>query len=429
MAISVVTHVACKKDTGSIGLDSGDAALQPFTIDTFTLITRTVREDSLRSDQTSYQLLGALNSADFGRSTAGMAVSFALPNSSFVFPAGVVIDSVVFQAAYTGATQYVGDLNTPMNYVVEEVNQRLYADSGYYSSQQIPGNNSQNFNGILHKLTDSVTIVENGVSRTYEPHLRLNLSQAYINKFQNAQPGNLGSNSSFQDYFNGLKITCNGSGLGIGQGNVIYFNMNSPISGIAVYYNDTGKYVFPVGTNGAKINLFTQDFSGVPGILTQLNDTNGNFNNTYVQSMSGLKTRIDIPNLLNLVDSGVYAVIDASIQIHYDEAFNSTEFPAFSRTLLLKRDSNNRNNFVMDQLLNSDFYGGTRNTNGYYEFRVTREIQDILNNYRLNGLNRNTGFFLIAPSDNPISASRMMMDTQKGVARGIKFKLKLVKTK
>src|SRR5690606_10467470 len=144
-----------------------------------------------------------------------------------------------------------------------------------------------------------------------------------------------------------------------------------------------------------------------------------NFNNTYVQSMSGLKTRIEIPNLLNLLDSGVYAVIDATFQIHYDESFNSTEFPAFSRTLLLKRDSINRNNFVLDQLLNSDFYGGTRNTNGYYEFRVTREIQDILNNYRLNGLNRNTGFFLIAPSDNPISASRMMLDTQKGVARGI----------
>src|SRR5690606_1433791 len=149
-----------------------------------------------------------------------------------------------------------------------------------------------------------------GVTRTYEPHLRLKLSQNFVDKFQNAQPGNLGSNNAFQDYFNGLKITCDGSGVGAGQGNVVYFNLNSPISGIAVYYNDTGKYIFPVGTNGAKINLFTQDFSGVPGILTHLADTTGNFNNTYVQSMAGLKTRVEIPYLLNLLDSGIYAVID-----------------------------------------------------------------------------------------------------------------------
>jgi hypothetical protein len=132
---------------------------------------------------------------------------------------------------------------------------------------------------------------------------------------------------------------------------------------------------------------------------------------------------------LNLLDSGVYAVIDASLRFYYDDATTSTEFPAFSRMLLLKRDGANRNNFLADQLLNSDFYGGIKNSSGFYEFRITREIQDILNNYRLNGLNLNTGFFLIAPSDNPITASHLIMDMQKQQSKGVRLKLTLVKAK
>ncbi|MHB1278900.1 MAG: DUF4270 family protein, partial [Bacteroidia bacterium] len=409
----------------------GDSALQPFEIDTFTLITRTVKEDSLRTSGTSYQMLGATRTTEFGYTSSAMALSFALPASSFAFPVGVVIDSVVLQAEYTGPDQYVGDLSTPMTITIEEIDERLYVDSVYYSDRLIPTNatNSQTFSNVLHDLADSVSVMENGKLNTYAPHLRLKLGPEMVNLFANAQVGDLGSITAFQNYFNGLKFEVDGSGLAIGQGNIVYFNFKNPGSGLAVYFNDTGKYVFPVGTNGVKINLYDNDFSGVPAIQTQLNSPGANFDLTYVQSMAGLKTRVDIPSLLKLLDNGAYAIVDAKFQFYYDPVLTLPGFPAFSRMILVKRDSTNLNNFVADQLLNSAFYGGIKHVDAYYEFHITREIQDIVNNYRLNGKDLNTGFFLIAPSDNPMTASHMQMDMRKGQTKGVKFVVTLVKTK
>lgn len=431
VALTLITHVSCKKETGSIGLDAGDSALQPFEIDTFTLITRTVEEDSLRTSGTSYQMLGATRTSEFGYTNSAMALSFALPTSSFAFPAGVVIDSVVLQAEYTGPNQYVGNLSTPMTITIEEIDERLYVDSVYYSDKQILTNagNSQTFTNIVHNLTDSVKVLENGKLISYAPHLRLKLGPQMVDIFALASAGDLGSVTAFQNYFNGLKFEVDGSGLANGQGNIVYFNFKNPGSGLAVYFNDTGKYVFPVGSNGVKINLYDNDFSGVPAIQTQLNSPGADFDLTYVQSMAGLKTRIDIPGLLNLLDNGAYAIIDAKFQFYYDATLTIPGFPAFSRMILVKRDSTNINNFVADQLLNSAFYGGAKHDDGYYEFHITREIQDIVNTYRISGEDLNTGFFLIAPSDNPMTASHIQMDMRKGQTKGVKFVVTLVKTK
>src|SRR5690606_20660270 len=199
------------------------------------VVCRTVMEDSLRSEGTSYQLLVATRTAEFGLNRSSVAISFALPNSSFAFPAGVTIDSVVLQAVYTGSNQYAGNLSTPMNIRVAEIDGRLYTDSGYFSDREVLTKGSTvNFPNIVHSLTDSVYLVENGNNVVYPPHLRLNLGQEMVDKMLNAQAGDLGSNTSFQDYFNGLKIEVDPSTLSNGAGNIVYLNLNHASSGLAV---------------------------------------------------------------------------------------------------------------------------------------------------------------------------------------------------
>ncbi len=430
MGLVLITHVACKKETGSIGLDAGDSALNPLEIDTFTLVTRTVLMDSVRAEGLSYQLLGATKTAEFGYNEAGVAMSFGLPTSGFTFPAGITIDSIVLQAVYTGTDQYNGNLATPMDFEVAQLDEYLSSDSSYYSNRTFATVSPSQLNGIVHNLQDSVKLVENGVQNTYAPHLRLKMGQDIVNHIANASSTNLGSNSAFQEYFNGLRIRVAAPIGTSGEGNIVYLNLNSAQSGLAVYFNDTGKYLFPVAGAGVTVNTFRHDFSQAIDIQTQLNSADGNFDQTYVQSMAGLRTRIDIPTLFDLLDDGVYAVSDAMFRFYYDETANDNDFPAFSRTLLLKRDSSGANDFVADQLLNASYYGGSLNsTDHYYEFHITREIQDILNNYRINGLNRNTGFYVIAPTDNPVSASHLLLDTRKNTTKGVRFVVKLVKTK
>jgi len=430
LAILVFTHVSCKKDTGSVGLQPGDDDNLLLSQDTFTLVTRTVREDSFRISQpfVSYQLLGATQSNTYGYNAAATWVSFALPKSNFSFPAGMVIDSVVLQLKYLDIDQYNGNLNTPMAYRVSEITERMSSDSIYFSRQEFTTNNTFTNSPITPKLSDSVDLTENGVSTRYAPHLRLQVDPSVEAKMLNATATDLTSNQSFQDYFNGLKIDVEGQNLVDGQGNVVYLNLQNSLSGLAVYFNDTGKYLFPIN-QAVRLSTFKNEYSATTDVLTQLNSSAGtDFTETYLQSMSGLKTQIDIPHLLDLTQDGSYAVVNAQIIFEYDASATGSDFPAPDRLLLLKRDSSGRNAFVSDQVLEPNLYGGSKTDDDKYIFTISREIQSILNNYKNTGLNTNTGFYLIIPADNPVSATRLKMTMNKNSSPGVKFKITLIKS-
>lgn len=431
LTLLVFTHFSCKKETGSVGLQDGDDAKGLIRIDTFTLVTRTVVEDSVRVDNISYNMLGATQDAEFGYNASAMLAAFRLPASNFSFPAGVQIDSVVLQLKYLKDDQYSGNLATPMNIRVHELNRRFYEDSIYYSNlvPDIKGVTQTVFNGVVHRLTDSVDLVENGKSNRYAPHLRLKLGASFVDVLQNASSSNLASNQAFQDYFNGVQMDVQGQNLADGEGNIVLFDLRHSVSGMAVYFNDTGKYLFPIGSDGFRLNLYSHDFGMASGIQAQLNAPGQDFATTYVQSMSGLKTLIEVPHLNELLNSGNYAVVNARFECHFDGSQAGGGFEPFSRMLLVKRNEEGRNDFVVDQVLEAEIYGGSLDdTEDRYVFNISREIQDILNNSARAGFNKNTGFFLIAPTDGPVTASHLKMDMSKGGSRGIKLILTLVRS-
>ena len=53
---------------------------------------------------------------------------------------------------------------------------------------------------------------------------------------------------------------------------------------------------------------------------------------------------------------------------------------------------------------------------------ITREIQSILNDFNFTGLESNHGFVVSIPSDNPLEASRLVLDSRKN--EGIKLNIK-----
>lgn len=431
LTLLVFTHFSCKKETGSVGLQDGDDAKGLIRIDTFTLVTRTVIEDSVRVDNISYNMLGATQDDEFGYNASAMLAAFRLPSSNFSFPAGVQIDSVVLQLKYLQDNQYSGNLSTPMNIRVHELNRRFYEDTIYYSNldPDLKLATQNTFNSVVHKLGDSVDLVENGQSIRYAPHMRLKLGTSFVDMLTNASTSNLASNQAFQDYFNGVQLDVEGQNLTDGEGNIVLFDLRHSVSGMAVYFNDTGKYLFPVGSDGFRLNLYSHDFSGAAAVQAQLGANGQDFTTTYVQSMSGLKTLIEVPHLNELINDGTYGIVNARFECNFDGSQAGGGFDAFSRMLLVKRNEEGRNDFVVDQLLEPELYGGSLDdTEDRYVFNISREIQDILNNSTRLGLNTNTGFFLIAPTDGPVTASHLKMDMSKGGSRGIKLVLTLVKS-
>ena len=157
-----------------------------------------------------------------------------------------------------------------------------------------------------------------------------------------------------------------------------------------------------------------------------------NFDTTFLQSMTGAKTRISIPYLFNIVRKNKdnqtipISIAKAELIIRPVAGSYGSTTPLPARLLLLKPDATTGlNASILDAF--EPFYGGAYNAtlNGY-KFNITRHIQNLFIDYQRQpyGIDNNKGLFLIIPTDNPIAPSRMMVDTRKRISNaGIEFKL------
>ena len=69
-------------------------------IDSLKMLTSTVREDSLKTDSLSHNLIGVINDAEFGRYEASSFFQFKLPQVDKVV-SSQTLDSVVLFIQYT----------------------------------------------------------------------------------------------------------------------------------------------------------------------------------------------------------------------------------------------------------------------------------------------------------------------------------------
>jgi hypothetical protein len=428
---SASTFFSCKNDNEQLGLNTGTSP-DVTVIDTFSVFTRTVREDSFATSSISLYVLGAVNDNTFGKSLADIVVNFTLPSiSSFTFPTGSKIDSVFLVMEYAGGTNYSGNLSTPLNIKAYEITENLNADSVYYSTHQFLYNNSSVANTTTKfNLTDSVKLNFNGVASTQAPQLRLKLDNAtFGTKLISASAANLATNTAFQDYVKGLRVAVDNTTLGANQGATAYMYLTNGLSGLHVYYNDTSFVFFPIDKDkSAFANTYSHDFTGTPA-ATQFT-TPGNYNTCYLQSLAGTRILVEIPGLNNLALNDDYAIVGANLVFSGDPTTIGLGFDAPPRLLLISRDSNNEVSVVVDAISEPDLYGGEYNgSSQQYTFNIPRHMQLMFNEYRNNGLDYNKGFYLRVPSSNPVNGSHLILDTEKGTARGIKFKLHVIKVR
>src|SRR5690349_3508818 len=126
---------SCRKNS-FLGLDvlpSTDDVGAVFT-DTFSLITNTVRDDSVLSSSTLNNIAGTLYDPVFGRTYAALFTEFLLPTNDVDFgsPDTLFIDSVVLTLAYNG---FYGYNNVPQSFNVFRVTDAMnpIPTDGYYS--------------------------------------------------------------------------------------------------------------------------------------------------------------------------------------------------------------------------------------------------------------------------------------------------------
>jgi hypothetical protein len=382
------------------------------------IIAVTVPYDSVLTDEAETQLLGCINDPVLGISTASFANQFYLENSAVDFGPNCTLDSLVVSYAYSTIPNYYGSANKisgPLKIKVYELLTPIQYDKVYYSNYNI----SSHYNPLT-PVADIITYPEpNRIPSTEEtnpsPQLRIRLSDNLGNKLLNASASGtnfLSDNNTFQTFFKGLYIKAENPGLLPGQGVIVYLDLRKPSSKLTLYYkNQYGEhknFSFSIKGNAAKFNMFIHDYSGHDA-YNQINGLSTDTSLLYIQSMGGLRSKIQLPFLNKFKDSGNVAINKCEIEFFIEPNLSTVAFPAFDRLFLTGIDSSGKS-FILDDQINGIDYGGTIDpARGSYRFNITRYAQQVVSGQR-----PNLGLYLMG-GNSSTTATRVILKGKQNI--------------
>ena len=389
--LGLIVLNGCKKKEDGIGLNvqpQGDQ-LNVELIDTASIITYSIKEDSLKSDELDGpSMLGTYVDPYFGKMDASIVSQIRLEASvDFTLASGsldsLVIDSVIMYLALQGS---FGNLD-PQTFEVYQINEDIDIDSTYYTNKLMT-TTGPNL-AISGPITaDPVSIGYVGGSLTDFAILNIPLS---INDFgwnifnesgNTSLSGNDGT-GEFIDWYKGLVIKANNPTQAVNDGGIFYADMVNDFSKVTIFYRDTSgtssehdtlSFDFNFNANCAHYNAVDIDYSNT-FVDAQFNDSTFGMDVFYLQALGGTKAKINFPNLTDFIDSGKVVVNKAELilPIQYNSLDNFTP----SEYLFLTRvDENGDLSFLPDA--SESGHGGQLNlASKNYTFNITRYINNI----------------------------------------------------
>jgi hypothetical protein len=416
---------SCKPDEVTSGSDL-IGARNPFDFETKSIDLQcfTTTADSVPTRRLSVYSLGVRNDAILGTTSAQVITQLTIPVNQFSFgPDFTQIDSVVLQLVYNSPTAYYGLQNSTQSFSVYELTEDLIdnPDSQYFSNRSYLFQSTPlgTFSGNFAGMGDSVTVVSNNQIQRLAPHLRIRITNSqFIARLANGESsGIFASNQAFRDAIKGLVVRSEATPTA-GQGAIAYINMNNASTALAIYYNGNRSVTFPITVNAIRANKFEHSFS--TQVMSQLQPRfSQSFSNTnFLQGLTSLKTRIFIPGLFDLVKDQKIAIVNAELVLKIADGTNVAPFKAPAQIFVQDSDSLGQNQLIRDILENPTYYGGRLDEiKGEYRFNINRHIQYLFNEYVNNNRNMNYGLNLLVPADNPVTAARLILNTEPGNAK------------
>lgn len=427
--LSVIFFTAfysCKKD-GELYPAFNDEGLTVSFTDTFSIET-SVLADTIRTDIASLNLLGIYHDSITGLHSSSVYTQLTLSGADVNFGSNAVIDSVILSLKYNAATSFYGNLLTQQSIEVYRLNEAM-SNEEYYS------NDSLGLNGILGSLNfypylnDSVQVINNGDTSFYDPHIRIALSNTFGQELINAGTGGntIADNTELLSIINGLYITpstnVNNSTLAKGDGAIIYYDVNSSLSTLTLYYHndtDTTSYSFLINSESKKFNRFEHNYANTD-VENQLAGSNYDSTITYIQSMGGLKTKIEIPHIKRLASLGTIIINKAELVFPLNSEA-SANYPAVVNTSLTGINEEGTAVFLVDNFEGSDYFGGSLTTENTYKFNIARHIQQLINNPD----QEDYGLYLMA-TGTAVSANRSIINSAQHPSSKIKLNITYTK--
>jgi len=411
LLVTLIFNIGCKKDPSTLGLNvqpPGDRITQTFPFIS-NVSAWTFSEDSITSDERTFNLLGCYIDPVFGRTSAGFVSQVRLASSTVTFGTINTVDSIILYLSVNGCYGDTLSTQTQQKVKVFELTQGIALADTLYSNFRV-----SNYIDVSSPIADySYTPNQN------DTVLRIPLNNSLASKILNASEAQLASPDVFIEYFKGLYV-CPDTTM---PGNIIlYHNLMNPRSKLSLYYNGaTTPYNLVFDSKCARVSLFNHDYTTTLFGST-LNDTTQNSDKVYLQSLAGPRVKIKIPSFESWKDSGNVAINKAELILKVDESDLSIgNYPPPAKLFLVAIDENNKYEFIFDYLRNASYFGGTYNsTTKTYKFNIPLYLQRVLN-----GTQTDRGFYLF-PESYRVYGNRVVI--QNGV-NNERIKLDITYTK
>jgi hypothetical protein len=452
VALVVLTLASCKKDT-NVGLNvqpAGDL-LNSKVSDTTSIVSWSRADDPLHTGGgLLYFVLGNYWDPIFGKAQASIYTQFVLPGATVNvdFDLGHVnknlsCDSLVMTLAYIPT--YYGDTNTVQTVKVFQLTDDIVVNVQHRTDTAVRYNPVPVGVKSFYPRPNTKNILKGNPVGT---HIRIPIDKS-LGQWILDQSGQaaLASDASFVSFIKGFNIQSTANLSNSGKGAMIYLPMTDTLTKLTLYYRNhdlpsvadtTLSFSFEVNGNAARFAHFDHDYSVAdPLVQSELAGaahaapstypnwlpavSPGNEPIVFVSSLSGLKTKIDFPNILNWRKLGPISVNKAELTIKAIPPLPGA-MPVYAPVgtlALVNLDSLGQEIILIDNIEGVDYFGGTFDAvNNQYVFHLDRYMQQILS-----GKQRNLGLYLVATSS-AVAANRVVLGGANNTS-GYKMNLRL----
>ena len=370
-----MAFISCKKKEYALGSDVIDAStiLNGSSVDTFTLRTYSIEEDTVISDNPANVVLGSYLDPTFGSYSASFYTQLRLAgvDPNFADPSEIVIDSFVLALEYVG---YYGALD-PQTFEVYELEESLSLDSTYYSFSNLTHSTTNLVpaeNATVTPNTSSPTIVDgDSLAPQLRIHLDTNMARNLIVE-ATSESGSFSSNEAFLDFFKGLHIKTNNNTQLQSEGAALYLDINDPSSKATIYFKQNGEatsYDLLMNSDCADFTHVDLDASNT-SLDEVIADSTLGKNEFYAQAF-GPRAAVSIPGLLNLPENIVIHRADLSLPIQYQTGYKYQ--PGNNLSVATRIDSSST------QLANIGVIGVYNSLDKNFNINIREYVQSIVN--------------------------------------------------
>lgn len=420
-ALLLVIVFSCTKDLSEIGLDlvSPSELINLGYSDTTSIHAFSIREDSVRTANLSYALIGSMIDPVFGTTQAEWYSQIRLAKEPTTFGEYPVLDSAFLILPYSSA---YGDTLSNMTIRLYELTEDIIDSVHVYSNHTVAYDHQNPLGSLTFTPRPNDSAYYAG--STQAPAIRIPLNSRFATRVLHADTSVLTTNDEFLEYFKGIALIADPV-QATGKGSIIKMKIAAGSSKIEMYYHnetDTSTYNFGINSDCARFNHYDHDgYSGASPMLTaQLDgDTLLGEQFLFLQAMGGVRVKLQFPNLLQWVDKEKVVINDA--QLILTNAIPSTTFtPPAALSLYPVADDGTLYPYQLpDADEGSSYFDGTYDeTTGTYRFRISMYIQQILN-----GSRNNNGLFLIIPGAS-LTSDRLVLNGFSSAKDGLRLYIK-----